>query len=198
MRYYLKPQDKESKLRLMELTGAKGIAPLDSLLGLAGLPFKITPDAMLMIVYWAQNQLSFQRAEEAIHKIMHVRVNDDTVRLVSDYVGRIVFEHDCNKANEVYRKFNEGKLRFSNDRKGVLYILTDGAALNTRLQDEAGSTWRENKLGEVFSSRDIYSWTDKKGCRQHKLQKREYVSYLGSAPEFQKHLLFCALRGGYG
>ena len=198
MRYYLKPQDAESKDRLMELTGAKGVAPLDSFLGLAGLPFKITPDAMLRIAYWAQNQLSFQRAEEAIHEIMHVRVNDDTVRLVSDFVGKAVFEHDCAKANEAYTMLNEGKLSFSKNRKGVLYILTDGATVNTRLQDDEGSTWRENKLGEVFSSRDIYSWTDKKGERQHRIQKREYVSYLGSASEFQKHLLHCALRGGYG
>jgi len=198
MRSYLKPQDKESKDRLMELTGAKGIAPLDSQLGLAGLPFKITPDAMLRIAYWAQNQLSFQRAEEAIYEIMHVRVNDDTVRFVSDYVGKVAFEYGCAKANEAYAILNEGKLSFPKNRKGVLYILTDGAAVNTRLQDEAGSTWRENKLGEVFSSQDIYSWTDKKGQRQHKLQKREYVSYLGAASEFQKHLLYCALRGGYG
>lgn len=198
LRYYLKPQDSESKNRLMELAGTKGVAPLDSFLGLAGLPFKITPDAMLRIAYWAQNQLSFQRAEDAIYEIMHVRVNDDTVRMVSDYVGKIVFEHDCAKANEVYTMLNEGKLHFSKSRKGVLYIQTDGAAVNTRLQDEAGSTWRENKLGEVFSSQDIYYWTDKKGERQHRLQKREYVSYLGSASEFQKHLLCCALRGGYG
>ena len=198
MRYYLKPQDKESKERLMELTGAKGVAPIDSLLGLAGLPFKITPDAMLRIAYWAQNQLSFQRAEEAIYEIMHVRVNDDTVRLVSDYVGKAVFEHDCARANEAYAMLNEGKLSFPKNKKGILYILTDGAAVNTRLQDDAGSTWRENKLGEVFSTQDIYSWTDKKGKRQHKLQKREYVSYLGTAAEFQKHLLYIALRGGYG
>jgi len=198
MRYYLKPQDTASKDRLMELTGAKGVAPLDSFLGVAGLPFKITPEAMLRIAYWAQNQLSYQRAEEAIYEIMHVRVNDDTVRMVSDYVGRAVFEHDCAKANEAYRMLNEGKLSFLKNRRGVLYLLTDGAAVNTRLQDDAGSTWRENKLGEVFSSQDIYSWTDKKGQRQHKLQRREYVSYLGPAAEFKKHLLYCALCGGYG
>jgi len=198
MRYYLKPKDNVSRDRLIKLTGAKGVAPLDSLLGLAGLPFKITPDAMLKIAFWAQNQLSFQRAEEAIQEIMHVRINDDTVRLVSDFVGKIVFENDCRKASEAYTMLHEGKLRFSKNKRGVLYILADGATLNTRLKDDVGSTWRENKLGEVFSSKDIYSWTDKKGKRQHKLQKKEYVSYLGSAVEFQKHLLLSALRGGYG
>jgi hypothetical protein len=129
---------------------------------------------------------------------MHVRVNDDTVRLVSDYVGKVVYEHDCTKADEAYAMLEEGNLRYTKDRNGVLYILADGAAVNTRLKNESGSTWRENKLGEVFSSQDIYSWTDKKGKRQHRLQRRDYVSYLGSATEFQKHLMYCALRGGYG
>ena len=198
MRYYLKPQDKDSKFKLMELTGAKGIAPLDSHLGLAGLPFKITPDAMLKIAYWAQNQLSFQRAEEAIQEIMHIKINDDTVRLVSNFIGKIVFENDCKKANEAYAMLDTGKLSFSKDRKGVLYIQTDGAAMNTRLQDDEGSTWRENKLGEVFSTPNIHFWTDKKGRRQHRIQKREYTSYLGSVSEFKKHLFLCALRGGYG
>jgi len=70
--------------------------------------------------------------------------------------------------------------------------------LNTRTKDDAGSTWRENKLGEIFSSDNIYYWTDKKGKRQHKIQKKEYVSYVGSVNEFKKHLFACALRGGYG
>ena len=198
LRYYLKPQDKESMEKLVSLNGAKSIAPLDSYLGLAGLPFKITPNAMLKIAFWAQNQLSFQRAEEAIAEVMHVKVSNDTIRLVTNFVGKVVFECDCKRANEAYAALNGGKVSFPGNRKGVLYIQTDGAALNTRLKDEAGSTWRENKLGEVFSSKDIHFWTDKKGKQQHRLLKKEYVSYLGSVSEFKKHLLACALRGGYG
>jgi hypothetical protein len=80
----------------------------------------------------------------------------------------------------------------------VLYIETDGAALNTRHADDNNSTWRENKLGVVFSSDNIHSWTNKHGERQHKIQKREYTSYIGSVTEFKKHLFACALRNGYG
>jgi hypothetical protein len=125
-------------------------------------------------------------------------VNDDTVRLVSNYVGTVVFKSDCAKAEDAFAALNGAKLRFPKDRDGVLYIQTDGAALNTRAKDESGSTWRENKLGEVFSSKDIHYWTDKKGKKQHQIIKKEYVSYIGSVSEFRKHLLACALRGGYG
>jgi hypothetical protein len=198
MRYYLKPQDKDSKEKLMAWKGIKSVVPYDGYLGIAGLPFKMTPGAMLKVAYWAQNQLSYQRAEEAISQIMGVKVNDDTVRSVTDFVGRIVFDGDCRKAEEAMDELNSGKLRFPKDREGVLYIQTDGAALNTRSEDEAGSTWRENKLGEVFSSRDIRRWTDGKGKRQHRILGREYVSYIGAASEFKKHLLALALRNGYG
>jgi hypothetical protein len=197
-RYHLKPQDQESKEKLLELTGLKSIVPLDCRLGIACLPFKITPCAMLKIAFWAQNQLSYQRAEEAIYEIMKIRVNDDTVRAVTDFVGKVVFERDCRKADESICMLNSGRLEFLRDRNGVLYIQTDGAALNTRSQDENGSTWRENKLGEVFSSSNIRYWNDHKGTRQHEILKKEYTSYIGPASEFKKHLLNLALRNGYG
>jgi hypothetical protein len=196
-RYLLIPHP-DSKEKLMESHGVKSVAPLDCYLGLSGLPFKITPSAMLKIAFWAQNQSSYQRAEDTINEVMHIRVNDDTVRLVGNYVGGIVFGNDCKKADEMFAVLTGGGLPFPKDREGVLYIQTDGAALNTRLKDEEGSTWRENKLGEVFSSDDIHYWTDGKGKRQHRLLRKEYVSYVGAVSEFKKHLLACAVRGGYG
>jgi hypothetical protein len=197
-RYTLIPKNNESKERLRELCGLKSVAPLDSYLGIAGMPFKITPAAMLKIAYWAQNQSSYQRAEDAISQAMHIKVNDDTVRLVTNFVGDMVFQQDCKKAEETFAILQSGWFRFTKEIDGVVYIQTDGAALNTRLQDEAGATWRENKLGEVFSSKDIHFWTDKKGKRQHQIVRKEYVSYIGTASEFKKHLLACAFRRGYG
>ena len=158
----------------------------------------MTVDAMLKISYWAQNQCSYQRAEESIAKVMGVFINDDTVRLVANYIGGLVFREDCRRAEEIAELLFSGKTSFSRRKKGVLYIEADGAALNTRHRDNDGSTWRENKLGIVFSSDNIYSWTDRKGVRQRQLRKREYVSYIGSADEFRKHLAACAVRNGYG
>ena len=79
-----------------------------------------------------------------------------------------------------------------------MYIETDGAALNTRHKNDAGSTWRENKLGVAFSPDNIRRWHDKHNERQHRIQKREYVSFIGPSEEFKKHLLSCALKNGYG
>jgi hypothetical protein len=153
---------------------------------------------MLKIAYWAQNQSSYQRAEDAIADAMRIYVNDDTVRQVTNYVGNMVFQNDCKRAEEAYATLGGGKLKYPQDKKGVIYIETDGAALNTRLKGDDGSTWRENKLGEVFTTDDIYYWTNAKGKRQHQLLRKEYVSYVGPASEFKKHLLACAIRNGYG
>ena len=91
-----------------------------------------------------------------------------------------------------------GKMEYANGRKGVLYLEADGAALNTRVEDADGSTWRENKLGIVFSSDNIYCWTDKDGRRQHQIRKREYISFIGPVSEFKKHFLACGVSNGYG
>jgi len=182
----------------LEYEGAKSVAPLDCYLGIAKLPFKISVAAMLRTAYWAQNQCSYERAEEAITENLRTRINDDTVRLVTNYIGGIVFKNDCQRAEECYALLQSAKLPYRQCRKGVLYIETDGAALNTRHKNDQGSTWRENKLGVVFSSDNIYSWTDRHGERRQQLQRREYTSYIGSVDEFKKHLLACALRNGYG
>jgi hypothetical protein len=183
----------------MDNEGVPVVVPLDCYLGIRRLPFKMTVRAMLEVAYWAQNQSSYQAAEDAILKAVGITINDDTVRLVANSVGAMVFKRDCEAAAEAYGKLVSGKLSFPDKKEaGTLYIETDGAALNTRKKDEDGSTWRENKLGVVFSSDNIHYWTDKKGIRQHRIEKREYISYIGSVGEFRKHLFACAVRNGYG
>jgi len=197
-RYLLRPIGKEAAQKLYEEEGIRAVAPLDCYLGIDRLPFKMTVDAMLKVAYWAQNQCSYQRAEEAIEKIMGVFINDDTVRMVVNYIGGLVFQEDCLRAEESAKLLFSGRAPSIQRKKGVLYIEADGSALNTRHKDNDGSTWRENKLGVVFSSDNIHSWTDKKGVCQRRLEKREYVSYIGSADEFRKHLAASAIRNGYG
>lgn len=196
-RNVLRPRSKSERDLLKEKTGSRSVVPLDDMLGVSGLPFKITPQAMAMVAYWGQNQTSYQRAEEALGQL-GIHTNDDTVRQVTNHVGGIVFQNDCAKAQESLKKLETCQLESRQDKPGTLYIEADGAALNTREKNEDGSTWRENKLGEVFSTDNIHYWTDKKGERQHRIEKREYVSYLGAAEGFKTHLFACALKNGYG
>ena len=57
------------------------------------------------------------------------------------------------KADEAWTEFCKRPLVSEpKKKKGVLYIETDGSSVNTRIQDENGSTWRENKLAIFFST----------------------------------------------
>jgi len=198
-RYVLRPKTKADSLKLQAEEDLSAIVPLDDYLCVTGLPFKMTPEMMLNIAFWAQNQNSYQEAEDSIMRAYRIKVNDDTVRQVTNYIGNLVFQNDCELAEAEYQRLCTGKLDFPKARKrGVLYIETDGAAVNTRIKDESGSSWRENKLGLVFSTDNIHTWTDKHGERQRQINKREYTAYIGSVDEFKKHLFSCALRNGYG
>ena len=198
-RYVLRPKTPVDVAALREKENLNAVVPLDDFLCVTGLPFKMTPEMMLNVAFWAQSQDSYQEAEDSILRAYGVKVNDDTVRQVTNYIGNLVFERDCRLAESAFQKLCSGKLEFPKAKKrGVLYIETDGAAVNTRIKDENGSSWRENKLGMVFSSDNIHSWTDRHGDKQRQIQKREYTSYIGSVEVFKKHLFACALNNGYG
>lgn len=171
---------------------------MDDALGISDLPFKMTPELMLRCAYWAQNQCSYQAAEDVIKNTYNLSLNDDTIRLVTNFIGKLVFENDCKRTSETYQKLTSGKEKFKNNKSGVLYIEVDGAALNTRHKNSEGSTWRENKLGVVYSSDNIHRWTSKKGTKEHRIEKREYISFIGSVDEFKKHLYSTAINNGYG
>jgi hypothetical protein len=199
-RYVLRPKTAVDAERLRVAYGVNAVVPLDDFLHITGLPFKMTPEVMLNVAFWAQTQSSYQEAEEAIMHAHHLKINDDTIRQVANYIGALVFQEDCRRADDAFNRLNQGKLRFPERRKkGVLYIEVDGAALNTRSKDENGSSWRENKLGIVFSSDNIHTWTNRRtGEKQRQILKREYVTYIGGVQEFKKHVLSCALKNGYG
>ncbi len=180
------------------LCSQKTIYPLDCALGVDNLPFKITTEMMLDIAYIAVKMKSYQEAEDFLERIKKIRVNDDTIRGVTNYVGNIVYQNDCQLANEAIQLLDQAKIPYNQNREGVLYIETDGTAVNTRTRDANGSSWRENKLGLVFSSDHIHEWENIRGESQHMILKREYISLIGETEEFKKHLFALALRNGLG
>jgi hypothetical protein len=190
------PSDME---RLKTLTGAKMVFPLDEALGLNLLPFKITVRAMLEISHWAKETSSFEAAQKALERNTAIRVNTETIREVVNTVGGIVFKNDVAEAEKTYDLLQSAKLQ-SPDRKidHTLYLEVDGAMIHTRLRDDDGYLWKENKLGMAFSDRHFSYWYTKKGEKEHKIGLREYTAYLGDANNFKKLMFSLAIRNGYG
>jgi len=199
-RYVLRPNGPSDAKQLLDRCGLHAVYPLDEFLEISDLPFKMTPEVMLKVAYWAARSPSYEEASRSLFDAYGMTISDDRIRKVTNYVGQMVFDEDRKRAEEAYSRFIQGKWQFPNEkRRGVLYIETDGSMINTRAIDACGSSWRENKLGEIFSSDNIHKWTNKKtGKSQHRILKREYVGYAGSVSEFKKHLLACAIRNGYG
>jgi hypothetical protein len=129
------------------------ILPLDDYLQITGLPFKMSPEMMAETAFFGVHESSFASAEQMIRKYLPVQISDTLIREVTEYAGRNVFEEDTRRAFPIEQ--NLDKIPDKPEKKGVLYIMVDGAAVNTRLKDEQGSTWRENKLGLVFRACSI-------------------------------------------
>jgi hypothetical protein len=162
---------------------------------------------MLMIADIVQTIHSYSGAQKFLNQHTRIRVNADTIRYVANHIGKLVFEHDQSEADKAWNLLQSGKFQFPETKKpDVLYIEVDGAMLHTRKSQEEKaseenknrSTWMENKLGMVFSSDHFESWYNKDGGRECKIGKREYITFLGAAEEFKKHLWAVALRNGYG
>lgn len=136
--------------------------------------------AMIEIAFWGQNQSSFQKAKEIIKRVYNINISSNNVLKVTEFIGKIVFEYNYNKSLEIWN--NRANLDVSNKiRNETLYIQADGAAVNTRIEDANGSTWKENKLGIFFAESDLYKRKDKSNIIEHK----EYVSFIGSVDIFR-------------
>ena len=200
----MRPKTKADEKLLWELEGKKTIYPLDDFLKLSNLPFKMTIELMLRIAHVGQQATSYEEAQQIIEKTSSLKINDDTIRLVTNFIGKIVFENDTKKANQVMALLDKGKLEFPDKKKkGVLYIESDGVMLNTR-QKEDGSSWHENKIGIIFSEENIIPKNKSKGVApENRLPRRTIIkkgiaTYLGSVQEFKKYFFATAIEMGYG
>jgi hypothetical protein len=166
---------------------------LDSLLEIEDLPHKKTKKCAVETAYWGQNQSSFEEAKSAIEKDMDIKISKETIRKVTEEIGRQIYELDTLKAKNTYENMAEIEMA-ARPQKAALYVMMDGAMVNTRVEDENGSTWRENKTVMVFKDKDMI----RRKNGDHIITKKEYMPLIGSAEEFRKYVLDTAVRNGYG
>jgi hypothetical protein len=198
-RHVLRPVSTTDREALFKLEGRKTVIPLDKFLKIDNLPFKITPHAMLMIAWWATEQLSYQKGAYILEKLLKCEISDETVRQVTNYVGKLVIENDMGNAEILRNQLDKGQIHFSKPSfDGILYIMADGAMIHTKEKDENGLKWRENKLAIIFSSKDMRVKPTKTDDLNYIIDKREYVDYFGGVDKFQMLLFYAAIRNGYG
>jgi hypothetical protein len=167
--------------------------PLDEVLEITNLAYRMTTHCQMEAAYWRQNQCSFREASEVIEKTMGMVINEETLRQVSEAVGKSIFEKDTQRSRNALEAahFLEPA---AIPKKKTLYIMTDGASVNTRVEDKDGSTWRENKTVMVFTDKDMIRRKD----GTHIITRKEYAAFIGSAESFRKYVWDIAVRNGYG
>jgi hypothetical protein len=148
---------------------------------------------MIEVAYFGQNQPSFREGSQMIEKAMGMEISKETVREVSEYIGKAIYEEDTRRAKESLENMVNVDIA-ENPKKTTLYIMTDGAAVNTRIEDENGSTWRENKTVMAFTDKDLIKRKDE----SHIITKKEYAAFIGSAEDFRKYVWDLGVRNGYG
>lgn len=157
---------------------------------------RMTRDFIEIVTYTAQMVPGFKKAEEVLEKLTGIRISASQIKIISEEVGKDIFEKQMEKAEASYAlpEIAAPALLEKDRQDAVLYILADGSAVNTRVQDEDGSTWKEMKLGLTFLDRDLIKRKNGSAI----ITKKEYVTYFGSVGEFKKVLYDSAARAGYG
>lgn len=157
---------------------------------------RMTNGMVELSAYIGQLIPSFDKASEVLKKLSKIDVCGTQIQIVSEEIGKKVFEKDHKNAEIAYKMPEEVAPQelLKNRKKGRLYILADGLQVNTRIKDGDGSTWREMKLGLVFYDGDVITRENSSAM----IIKKEYVSYFGCVEEFKKMLFAAAARAGYG
>jgi len=169
--------------------------PLNDALNLSKLPYKMTKELMLETAFYGQNQSSFADASAMVKRAMGMEINKETIREITEDIGKLVFEADTQKAEHLVNNMYEIEMTDDAQKtEGALYIMTDGAAVNTRVEDENGSTWRENKTAIAFTDKDMI----KRKNGDHIIIEKEYTAFIGTAESFRGYVLNTAVNSGYG
>ena len=169
-----------------------GVYPDDSVYGIDNLDHRMTRAVKLEAVYFAQNQMSFDRAAEVIKRVYKIEINRETIRKIAEGTGTKVIERDESEAEQLLANIHN--IEADEKTAGVVYIMTDGAAVNTRIEDENGSTWRENKTVIAFSNKDLIKRKDEGNI----IVRKEIAPLIGTSEDFKKFVLRTAVAAGYG
>ena len=186
-RTILAPADRESSAKLKELYNTKSVVPVDDLLGVSALPFKMTYRLISEVAREAVSARSYADATEKIKHRFNIEISTSTVEHVTDFVGNIMFVYQCGQAN-IAKSLMPQKIdarRIRKQKDDVLYIETDGAMVYVRDKEQTeydeptpgwitGNLiegvnkpgWTESKHAICFHARDLKYYYEENGERK--------------------------------
>jgi hypothetical protein len=175
-------------------TERKAEIVLDDYFHLKQYTHKVTSGLMREICFWAQNQSSYENAQEIMRNKIGITISDEYIRTIAMEVGGRIYEEAGRAAED--REHLSAEIPAKPSKKGMLYLMVDGSMIQTREKEADGAAkWREVKLGMVFNSNDV---KEKAGGKKHTIKQKDYAVSTSGVAEFSKYLFECAVRNGYG
>jgi hypothetical protein len=175
------------------------VIPLDEVLRIDRLPYKMTPAMMKEVSDEGTDSKSFEAAARSIKKHYGMEVSESQIQKITYYTGELVDKDDEEKAEEIDKNWTEADIPEEAEIEGILDISADGSMVPI-LGENGGAAWMENELGEVWSEENTRSIKPRKpdGEERGEILQKEYATSLGNFEAFKKRLFECALRNGYG
>ena len=99
-RSVLIPADKRSAKKLWETEQIKSIAPVDCVLGIDILPFKVSCKMMCAAAKEAVRARSYSDAKNNIAEKYHINLSAAQIEKITDYIGNLVFDDQVRLAKE--------------------------------------------------------------------------------------------------
>lgn len=197
-RSVLYPADPESAGRLQQIAGVKSVYPLDEVLGLDVLPYRITCDMMCCVAREAVRAASYESAAEQIQQAYHVSISSTQVKSVAEYVGNCVLEEQTRlaAAAEQSGRRNPDKRRRRKRPDDVLYLEIGSGPVC--LRDLPGKeVWGTCQGAVAFHSARVQLRPNRQGETVCRIMERDCIGYVGSPEAFRPHLLALAQRNAW-
>lgn len=177
---------------------SKGFSIIDEKLELNS-DHRMTKSMIEELTFVGQKESSFIEGKQTIKRYLGLDVSAKQIQLVSEEVGKAIFEQDMEKSDELYSKkelasISKDAVLFNRKKENaveLMYILADGSMISL----VGKSNWKEIKLGLVIRNEDMkitYPNSD-----NIEIAKKEYISYLGDKDNFKKALYLIAKKNGY-
>ena len=132
---------------------------------------RISPLLGEKLVYIGQLD-SYERGSEIAERLLNLKVSDSQIYRMTDGIG-VRSESWLNEEDLRSNLVSDSELESS---QSVVYAQVDGSMLLTREE-----SWKEVKLGRIFSSTDLYEET----THRNWLKKSEYVAHFGHHKDFE-------------
>ncbi len=134
--------------------------------------------------------MPFEHASKFIKEVYNCEVSETFLQELAYKLG-----------SKLHKDFEEkGRMPYNldpeSDEIGTMYIHADGSMVPILGEDSI--EYKENKIGLVYTDKDIVSKTSKKGKTRVMINNKRYVSSIGEGVEpFKRMMNVCALENGY-